>query len=572
MEMTDENLLIGKEDPMRKVKNGVVRVGLLIIFLVCSAQPLPAALPGSLDTSFNRPKGYALFNGPAGNRDRGVEVAIQADGKILVLGYSHNGLNEDLLLVRYNGDGTLDSGFGTGGFVLYDRGGNDRGLGLALQGDGKIVATGYTYSGVQRDVLLLRYDTRGVLDPTFGIGGVVTYSSPGAATDIGFGVVVQSDGAIVVVGETSNGTNQDALVLRYTTGGSLDNGFGSGGVFRYAGPGNNMDRAFAAAIQKDARIVVAGATVVNSKDDVLLFRLNTNGTLDTTFGVGGVVIYSGPGDNADYGNWVALQEDGRVLVLGATSNGAAFDVLLLRYDPNGTPDAAFGTAGVVIYGDRGARNDYGYALVVQGDGKIVVTGYTQGDTTDNLLVARFLPNGILDASFGAAGSVVWNGPGNGTDYGQGIALQADGKIVVTGFSYNRTNEDMLVMRLLASSSDPGYSGGGGSGCFIATAAYGSNLDPHVAVLREFRDRVLLKNMAGRAFTQVYYRYSPPLAMLIEKNTPFRAVARCLIFPVVMTIQHPHAALLAAMLGGSMVSAAVVARKRRAGRRRADKTL
>ncbi len=546
----------------------VVRVGLLAVFILSFfLSPASGAKPGSLDPSFNSSDGYVLFNSPAGNRDRGVEVAIQADGKIVVLGYSNNGLNEDLLLVRYNGDGSLDMGFGTGGFVFYDGGGNDRGLGLALQGDGKIVVTGYTYSGAQRDVLLLRYDSRGALDAAFGTGGVVTYSSPGSATDIGFGVVVQADGAIVVVGETSNGTDQDALVLRYTAGGSLDNGFGSGGVFRYAGPAG-MDRAFAVAIQKDGKICVTGATVVNSKDDVLLFRLNTNGTLDGTFGTGGVVTYSGPGDNFDYGNWVAVQEDGRILVLGVVWTGTAFDVLLLGYNSNGSPDATFGTAGVVTYGDGGGRNDYGYGLVIEQNGKIVITGYSMGDT-DNLFVARFQGNGALDASFGTGGTMMWNGPGNGTDYGQGIALQPDGRVVVTGFSFNGTSEDILVMRILTSSSDPAGSGGGGGGCFIATAAYGSYLHPHVAMLREFRDRVLLKSTAGRAFTQIYYRYSPPLAALIAERASSRTAARCLLFPVVMTIEYPRMALLAALLGSGVVPAVVLVRKRRIRRGERD---
>jgi uncharacterized delta-60 repeat protein len=437
----------------------MVRIGLSIALIVsCLLSSTAAATPGSLDMSFNAPNGYNLFNSAADNRDRGVEVAIQSDGKIVVLGYSHNGANEDVLLARYNTDGSLDTSFGTGGFVLYDRGGNDRGLGLALQPDGNIVAVGYTYVGGQRDVLVLRYHVNGTLDSTFGTGGSATYSSSGSATDIGFGVAIQSDGGIIVVGETSNGTNQDTLVLRYTTGGSLDHGFGSGGVFVYGGSGKNMDRGFAAAIQPDGKIVVVGASVVNNKDDVLVLRLNSNGTLDGTFGSAGVATYSGAGDHYDYGNGVALQGDGRIVVLGVTSIGTAFDILLLRYNSNGTLDTTFGTGGVVIYGDSGARNDYGYALVIQKDGKIVITGYTQG-SSDDLLVVRFNPTGALDTTFGTEGTVTWNGTAGGTDYGQGIALQSDGKLIITGFSHNGTNEDMLVMRLLGSTDDGGSGGG-----------------------------------------------------------------------------------------------------------------
>jgi uncharacterized delta-60 repeat protein len=545
---------------------GIVRIGLFIALIVfCLLSSTAAAAPGSLDTSFNSPKGYNLFNSAANNRDRGVEVAIQADGKIVVLGYSYNGANEDVLLARYNTDGSLDTSFGTGGFVLYDMGGNDRGLGLALRMDGKIVAVGYTYVGGQRDVLVLRYHTNGTLDSTFGTGGSVTYSSSGSATDIGFGVAIQADGGIIVVGETSNGTNQDALVLRFTTSGTLDKGFGSGGVFVYGGSGNNVDRGFAAVIQQDGKILVVGASVVNNKDDVLVLRLNSNGTLDGTFGSAGVATYSGAGDNFDYGNGVALQGDGRIVVLGATSIGTAFDILLLRYNSNGTLDTTFGTGGVVIYGNAGSRNDYGYALVIQKDGKIVITGYTQG-SSDDVLVVRFDPTGALDTTFGTDGTVTWNGTGGVTDYGQGIALQSDGKLIITGFSNNGTNEDMLVMRLLGSADDGESSSGR---CFVATAAYGSYLDPHVVVLRMFRDEFLLKNKIGMEMTQLYYMYSRPLASLIERHDSLRAVTRCLLTPVVLAVLHPYVAMLGMALGGLPAVIFVLRRRKKKSNNKAQ---
>jgi uncharacterized delta-60 repeat protein len=536
-----------------------LRTVLIIVFVVfCFFPKAEAAVPGTLDASFNYPNGYVLFNSAANNRDRGAEVAIQTDGKIVVLGHSNNGINDDVLVARYNTNGTLDGTFGTGGFVLYDSGGNERGLGLALQSDGKIIAVGYTYVGIQRDVLVLRYNSNGTLDGTFGTGGVVTYSSAGAFTDIGFGVGVQSDGKIVVVGETSNGINQDALVLRYQTNGLLDNTFGTAGVFRYAGPGINMDRAFAMAIQTDGKILVVGASVVLTKDDVLLFRLNTNGTLDATFGTGGVVTYSGTGDNFDYGNALALQTDGRIVVLGASSNGLAFDILLLRYDADGTLDNTFGTGGVVVYGDAGNLNDYGYGLVIQSDGRIVITGYSQGATSSDLLAARFRWNGTLDTTFGANGVFTWNGTGNGTDYGQGIALQSDSKLVITGFSHNGVNEDLLVMRLMGYS----YDNNGSVRCFIATAAYGSHLDPHVAVLRKFRDEHLLKNDAGRMLIHLYYRYSPTFASWIERHDSLRFAFRCVLNPVVLALEHPRAAFLAMLIAGMPLAGVALQRRRK----------
>jgi uncharacterized delta-60 repeat protein len=379
-------------------------------------------------------------------KDRGVEVAVQRDGKIVVLGYCNNSRNEDLMLARYTAEGTPDPDFHNDGFVYYDGGGNDRGLGLVLQKDGKILATGFTQNDTHRDVLVLRYTVDGTPDTTFGRNGVVTFSSPGSFTDIGFGIACELDGGIIVIGEVSNTTHQDALVLHYTPDGIPDTRFGGNGFFTYGG--TDMDRGFACAIQPDGKILVTGSSVVNERDDVLLFRLNPDGTMDRGFGVDGAVLYSGEGDNFDYGNYVFLQEDGKIVVSGAVSVGTAFDLLLLRYHQDGTPDTSFGRGGVIHYGDAGGRDEYGFAHVIQGDGMIVVAGYAEKSTGDDVLVVRFDPAGNPDTTFGSAGQVLWNGPGNHRDYGQGIAIQPDGKIVICGFSHHGASEDLLMMRLL----------------------------------------------------------------------------------------------------------------------------
>ncbi len=422
----------------------LVLIGVLAFFSL--PPPAMAPAPGSPDRSFNAPHGYVMSTHAEGEKDRGVEIAVERDGSLIVLGYCNNTVNEDLMIARYTKDGALDPGFGNGGFSYYDGGGNDRGLGLALQDDGKILATGFTRNGTHRDVLLVRYGLDGTLDATFGTRGVVTFSSPGSMTDIGFGVACEPDGGIFVAGETSNATHQDALVIHYTPGGIYDSRFAGTGLFTYGG--TDMDRLFACTIQPDGKILATGSSVVGERDDLLLLRLDHDGTPDETFGDGGAVLYSGKGDNFDYGNWVVLQPDGKILVSGAESVGDAFDLLLLRFMTDGRPDPTFGTGGVVHHGDAGGRDEYGYAHAVQADGKIVVGGYAENETSDDVLVVRFLPDGTPDPAFGNGGQILWNGPGNHRDYGQGISLQPDGKIVVTGFSHHEASEDLLVMRLL----------------------------------------------------------------------------------------------------------------------------
>lgn len=428
-----------------------VLIVLLLLLAGCTPENPPAdgieKQSGSLDPTFHPPYGYILSTDAEACKDRGVEVAIQNDGKIVTVGYSNTSRYEELVVSRFTAEGYPDQSFGSGGTVRYGEGHNSRGLGLDLQADGKILATGYTYNGSHRDLLLLRYTTNGTPDLMFGRGGIVTFSSHDSATNIGFAVTCEADGGIMVAGEGSNGTHQDVLVLHYTPEGTLDVRFGTGGVVTYGGTGR--DRGFDATVQKDGKIVVTGATIVDQQDDLLLLRLNPDGKPDPTFGKGGVVTFAAEGDNLDYGNYVAVQDDGKIVVSGASVVGKAFEVLLLRFHGDGTPDLSFGVNGTIHHGDPYGRDEYCFAHIIQDDSKIVIAGYTKDSPTDEVLVMRFDSNGTVDTGFGREGHVIWNGPGNQTDYGQGIALQHDEKIVVTGYSYHGTSEDLLLMRVLS---------------------------------------------------------------------------------------------------------------------------
>jgi uncharacterized delta-60 repeat protein len=422
-----------------------------LLMLILSLLPAIAfTAPGDLDTAFNAPNGFVLFNGSGNNRDRGIELAIQADGKIVVMGYSNNGKDDDIMVLRYNPDGTMDNTFGSGGVVYYggSGGGSDRGLGLALQSDGKIVVVGRVYNGTNYDVIVLRYSSDGTVDNTFGAGGVVTYNGPENGSDIAFGVAIQSDGKLVVVGESYYGTNKELLILRYNPDGSLDSSFGTGGVVIYGGPNQATDWGFGVDIQSDGKIVVVGATTVNTKEDVLVLRYNTDGTLDGSFGTGGIVTYSGSGDNYDYGNTVMIQPDGKIVVVGATWIGSNYDILVLRYNSNGSLDCLFGNGGVINYNGPANNYDYAWGVALQKDGKIVVAGASSNGAKDEAAILRFNTNGTFDPSFGTAGVVKFSVPGSAVNRGYGVVIQKDGKIVVSGYSSDGTNDDVLVLRLL----------------------------------------------------------------------------------------------------------------------------
>jgi uncharacterized delta-60 repeat protein len=230
-----------------------------------------------------------------------------------------------MALVRYNANGALDTGFGTGGKVKAPPGSANA---AALQRDGKILAAGAVPSGAATDFALARYNPNGTLDASFGTGGKVT-TSIGPGNDSISGIGVQADGKIVVGGTTFNGTSEDFAVARYNANGSLDTTFGSGGkVTTSLGAFN--DRANDLALQPDGKIVVVGNTF-KSKDAAAfaVVRYNANGTLDPTFGTGGKVI-TAVGAN-DFAAAVAIQPDGKVLVAGNTSDLVHTDLALVRY-------------------------------------------------------------------------------------------------------------------------------------------------------------------------------------------------------------------------------------------------
>jgi uncharacterized delta-60 repeat protein len=299
-------------------------------------------------------------------------MALQNDGKIVVAGRSFNGSNDDFAVVRYNVDGTLDTGFGTGGKVTtnFAGGSSDTGLSVAVQNDGRILVAGYS----DARIALARYNADGTLDPNFnGMGKVTT--DIGSGPDITFSVVVQNDGKIVAAGFSDNG-NWDFAIVRYNANGSLDTSFNGTGKVRTP-IGSGTDYGNDVALQDDGKIIVAGWSSNGSNDDFAVVRYNPNGSLDTTFGGTGKVT-TNFGNANDTGYSVEVQDDGKILVAGLSETPDNADFALVRYNTNGSVDMGFGTGGKVIT-NLGSSRDYGSSVALQGDGKIVVAGASGGN-------------------------------------------------------------------------------------------------------------------------------------------------------------------------------------------------
>lgn len=403
-------------------------VGLVIAALLFSIDPSNQvdAAAGDLDTSFGN--GGKVTTDFFGVGDVANDMALQPDGKIVLAGSAFkvtNVVQSDFAVARYNNDGSLDSTFGIGGKVTTDIFGEiDGAEAVAIQPDGRIVAVGSAGSGQGFLHTLVRYNTDGSLDLSFGSGGkVITPINIGGAFE---DVAIQPDGKILAAGRTGIFVNQfiigHLVIARYNSDGSLDPTFGAGGKVIDTFLGGTV--AYALALQPDGRIVVAGTF---ASQDFALVRYNSNGSLDTTFGSGGIraIDFSGR-DDQGYG--ITIQQDGKIVIVGSTQAGGILQFGVARTDAQGNLDPSFGSGGKVITafsGDFDRADD----VLIQPDGKIVAAGVADGDVV-GFALARYNSNGSLDSGFGNGGKLVTSFG----DYAEAFAvgMQPDGKIIASG--------------------------------------------------------------------------------------------------------------------------------------------
>src|SRR5947208_12326885 len=251
----------------------------------------------------------------------------------------------------------------------------------------------------------------GDLDPTFGTAGMVM-TDINRSTDIANAVAVQADGKLVVVGETykhNDFSTEDFVVARYNTNGTLDTTFGSRGRVRTDFPGLAAVPS-SVVIQPDGKIVVAGGAfpLFTFLGDFKVVRYNPNGSLDRSFGDGGIVTTSFPGDGS-YAFAVALQTDGKIIAAGTdfvnftNDDSSNTDFALARYNPDGTPDTTFSADGQVTT-DFDGFNDDVFSILVQPDGKLVAVGSaTNPANFYDFAAACYRTNGTIDTTFGVAG-------------------------------------------------------------------------------------------------------------------------------------------------------------------------
>ncbi len=428
---------------------------------------------GALDPTFGSGAGYVTTSLSSGN-DTGQQVLVQPSGNIVVAGTTtvpvttatkHGTTTTNVNVfgaATYNPDGSLDTAFGSGGTVRQMFAGSAGGdvYTAALQptgtpGDSKILLAGT--NAAQTGMALMRLNANGSLDTTFGSSGqVVTYFPESTNNlEIARGIALTSSGQILVVGCHGYGSGNTVLLARYNANGSLDTTFGSGGEATTA---NAVSGVSALAIQPDGKFVVVGAEnyTTNAYGPVsegVVLRYNANGSLDTTFGSGGIVTTLLPFGATPYftrNTGVAIYpnagtaNDGRIVVAGwvRTVTAAGYgeqEWAAVRYNPDGSLDSTFGNGvGYEIIPDPKFTYPYenANAVAIQADGKPILVGVAggAGSSAGYSQVARLNVDGSLDSTFGSGGLVA-TAIGTRTptaSYFYAAALQPDGKILAAG--------------------------------------------------------------------------------------------------------------------------------------------
>jgi uncharacterized delta-60 repeat protein len=470
------------------------------VALVCLgpvAAPASAA-PGDLDPSFDG-DGKVFTNAePTAPADRAQGVALQPDGKIVAVGQSIGNVRSQL--VRYNADGSLDQSFGDGGKVTIPENLRFQANEVVLQRDGKLVVAGGGYDEAEglSGLAVVRYNANGTLDTGFGGGDgiVVTHvppPDPEAEQDTeAFDVAIQGDGKIVAAGIATavsyGSASHAAAITRFSADGERDETFGDGGL-QYTGMGVNSNyrdfqRDLGLVLQPDGKSVIATAGFPGADPDFLVARFTANGQPDPSFDDDGLLLTNirtfpeggGPfpegGGSGDIAEDIALQPDGKLVVVGYSGRTGFNDdtqreFALARYNADGSLDSSFDGDGRVLSDAGGA--DMAQAVALQRDGKIVVGGSSQTEFVDSLgrffrgdfVLFRYGSNGALDPGFGQGGKVTTSfGPN--VDQVEDLAIQPDGRIVAAGFTFDEEapGGDFALARY---EGEPPAAGGGGGG-------------------------------------------------------------------------------------------------------------
>lgn len=461
---------------------------------------------GAIDTSFG-------INGSAVSGGTVEAMVVQSDGAIVLAGYFLYGF----AVKRLTPVGTPDTSFSRDGIAVAAMGpSNDTAMHSTLQPDGKILVVG----GGQRGYNVARYLPNGLLDTSFSEDGLTNiglgdefYEATATA------VALQSDGRIIIAGtlrESNNPTTTSRMgVIRLAIDGTLDLSFSSDGILVSELTG--YAEATSMLVQPDGKIVVAG----NANSHATLLRLNSDGTYDTRFSGDGIVAMA---TIESYISSIVLQPDGRILAAGRQvplNNNSRFGSILMmaRFNSNGSLDSTFGVSGKMI--DPSSLQRTADDVVLLPDGRFVVVGdysyYQQNSETSKLAVTRYNANGSIDGTFGTRiiehveSFVLTTFETYATrTWGTSLLRQVDGKVVVVGYSDQR----MIAARLNDDGTQDSSFGGDG---LVDVSVTGQTVRPTNVILG-LNGQLIVSGYVGNNSPSILQR-DFFLASLTNANVP-----------------------------------------------------
>jgi len=403
-----------------------------IIFIAAFLGSLNVAQAQTPDNSFG-------INGRVRTEHSGSALAItrQPDGKLLTAGFAYDnfGYNQ-LQILRFKNDGSLDSSFGTNGSVITEISFTSKAKAILLQPDGKIIVGGTYQTGDFANIYHLfvaRYNADGSTDNTFGTNGIIM-PEPGFTDELK-DMALQPDGRIVVAGAISDDMTMGItsfLIARFNENGTADASFGTGGMVTTVIEATSEVEKIA--LLADGSIIAAGQSGLYDSPDpdyrnFAIAKYNSHGNPDPSFGVNGIVKTDVIAGAADFLHSMVMQPDGKILTAGSLGNNH----YLLRYQSNGNLDSTFGTNGKAIRTST-PSNLY---LTLRTDGKILTTCMSvQQQMGSDFMVNGYLANGSVNTNFGLNGTLRTDFPSaipeGSTDLSYCALMQPDGKLVVAG--------------------------------------------------------------------------------------------------------------------------------------------
>lgn len=400
---------------------------------------------GVLDASFAT-DGILQWN-PSSGHENGHGIVALPDGRILIAfsaDFSQS-FDFDIAVTRLNEDGSVDESFGTDGIYLYQNtAGSDLVYDLKVLDDGSMFVVGsHSTTAANTEFLVIKLDSDGVPDDAFGVNGVVILPID-TGEDYAHGIAITEAGQIIIGGysHVPGFFYSRHIVCRLNANGSLDQSFGNNGIFLW-GTTDTYNEIWNIGLLPDGGILASGQSQPAGTSRPSLYKIRADGSaLDVTFGDNGAVL--APYEGTAYS--MAIHPNGNILLAGGSLTNDGNDVLVLAYNQDGTPHTEFGIDGAFMA--NVGINDVALGMTIQSDGKILVCGESGGTFFSgpprNFLSVRLDELGVIDTTWGGTGSVI-------TDisdffaFANDVAIQPDGKVLLTGAgAFN--NNDLIVVR------------------------------------------------------------------------------------------------------------------------------